>query len=152
MTRFMMTLNDAVNLVLYAFQYGESGDVFVQKSPSVTIGILVEALKSLMDVSDHSVNVIGTRHGEKLYEALLSREELAASQDLGDYYRVSPDFRGLNYDRFVERGEKKISSSGDYNSHNSEQLDVAAMKNLLKKLDEFETMLGDPASKKILKN
>jgi UDP-N-acetylglucosamine 4,6-dehydratase/5-epimerase len=148
MTRFMMTLDDAVDLVLYAFQNGESGDVFVQKSPSVTIGILVEALKSLMDVSDHSVNVIGTRHGEKLYEALLSREELAASQDLGDYYKVSPDFRDLNYDRFVEQGDKKISSSGDYNSHNSEQLDVAEMKNLLGKLDEFQDMCGDPVRQK----
>ena len=143
MTRFMMTLDDAVDLVLYAFQNGESGDVFVQKSPSVTIEILVEALKSLMDVPDHPVNVIGTRHGEKLYEALLSREELAVSQDLGDYYRVSPDFRGLNYDRFVEQGEKHISSSGDYNSHNSEQLDVAEMRNLLGKLDEFQAFVGD---------
>jgi len=148
MTRFMMTLDDAVDLVMYAFQNGQSGDVFVQKSPSVTIGILVEALKSLMDVSDHSVNVIGTRHGEKLYEALLSREELAASQDLGDYYKVSPDFRDLNYDRFVEQGDKKISTSGDYNSHNSEQLDVAEMKNLLGKLDEFQTECGDPVRQK----
>ena len=151
MTRFMMTLDDAVDLVLYAFQNGESGDVFVQKSPSVTIGILVEALKSIMDVPDHSVNVIGTRHGEKLYEALLSREELAASQDLGDYYKVPPDFRDLNYDRFVEQGEKKISSSGDYNSHNSEQLDVAEMKNLLGKLDEFQAVCGDPVRQKYSK-
>tara|TARA_B110000046_G_C12976021_1_gene391167 strand:+ start:541 stop:1578 length:1038 start_codon:yes stop_codon:yes gene_type:complete len=137
MTRFMMTLDDAVDLVMYAFKNGKSGDVFVQKSPSVTIEILVEALKNLMGVADHPVNVIGTRHGEKLYEALLSREELAVSQNLGDYYRVSPDFRDLNYDRFVEQGEKKISSSGDYNSHNSEQLNVAEMCILLGKLDEF---------------
>lgn len=138
MTRFMMTLDDAVDLVLYAFQNGESGDVFVQKSPSVTIEILVEALKSLLDVPDHSVNVIGTRHGEKLYETLLSREELAASEDLGDYYKVSPDFRDLNYDRFVDQGEKNISSSGDYNSHNSEKLEVPEMIQLLTKLDEFQ--------------
>jgi len=138
MTRFMMTLDDAVDLVLYAFQNGESGDVFVQKSPSVTIEILVEALKSLLDVPDHSVNVIGTRHGEKLYETLLSREELAASEDLGDYYKVSPDFRDLNYDRFVDQGEKNISSSGDYNSHNSEKLEVTEMIQLLTKLDEFQ--------------
>ncbi|MDE0783533.1 MAG: polysaccharide biosynthesis protein [Planktomarina sp.] len=138
MTRFMMTLDDAVDLVMYAFQNGESGDVFVQKSPSVTIEILVEAIKSLMGVPDHPVNIIGTRHGEKLYEALLSREELAASQDLGDYYRVSPDGRGLNYDRYVEQGEKNISSSVDYNSHNSKRLGVAEMKNLLGKLDEFQ--------------
>ena len=148
MTRFMMTLNDAVDLVVYAFQNGESGDVFVQKSPSVTIGILVEAMKSLMESPEHSVDVIGTRHGEKLYEALLSREELAVSQDLGDYYRVSPDFRGLNYDRFIELGEKKISSSDDYNSHNSEQLDINEMKTLLGKLDEFQAMFVDPAIKK----
>lgn len=145
MTRFMMTLDDAVDLVLYAFQNGESGDVFVQKSPSVTIEILVEALKSLMGVPDYPVNVIGTRHGEKLYEALLSREELSASQDFGDYYKVSPDFRDLNYDRFVDQGEKKISSSGDYNSHNSERLGVAEMKNLLGKLDEFQAVGGDSA-------
>ena len=148
MTRFMMTLDDAVDLVMYAFQNGESGDVFVQKSPSVTIEILVEAIKSLMGVPDHPVNIIGTRHGEKLYEALLSREELAASQDLGDYYRVSPDGRGLNYDRYVEQGEKNISSSVDYNSHNSKRLGVAEMKNLLGKLDEFQDVGVDFARQK----
>ena len=148
MTRFMMTLDNAVDLVLYAFQNGESGDVFVQKSPSVTIEILVKALKSLMGVPDHPVNVIGTRHGEKLYEALLSREELAASKDLGDYYRVSSDNRGLNYDRYIEQGETKISSSGDYNSHNSEQLGVAEMKILLGQLDEFRDVCVDSVRQK----
>jgi len=122
--------------------------VFVQKSPSVTIEILVKALKSLMGVPDHPVNVIGTRHGEKLYEALLSREELAASKDLGDYYRVSSDNRGLNYDRYIEQGETKISSSGDYNSHNSEQLGVAEMKILLGQLDEFRDVCVDSVRQK----
>ena len=143
MTRFMMTLEDAVDLVLYAFEHGNNGDIYVQKSPAATIDILTEAILQLLNKTNHEVKIIGTRHGEKLYEALLSREELAVSQDLGDYYRVSPDLRGLNYDRFVEQGEKHISSSGDYNSHNSEQLDVAEMRNLLGKLDEFQAFVGD---------
>jgi UDP-glucose 4-epimerase len=147
MTRFMMTLDDAVDLVLYAFQNGESGDVFVQKAPAVTIAILVKAITRLMGVPDHQVNVIGTRHGEKLYEALLSREELVAAQDFRDYYRVSPDFRGLNYDRYVEHGEKKISLAADYNSHNSEQLNVSDMQNLLRKLDDFQAFDDDARQK-----
>jgi UDP-N-acetylglucosamine 4,6-dehydratase/5-epimerase len=138
MTRFMMTLDDAVDLVLYAFQNGETGDIFVQKARAVTIAILVKAVTCLMGVPDHPVNVIGTRHGEKLYEALLSREEMIAAQDFGDYYRISPDFRDLNYDRYVENGEKKISLAADYNSHNSEQLSVVDMQNLLIKLDDFQ--------------
>jgi UDP-glucose 4-epimerase len=135
MTRFMMTLDDAVELVLYAFKHGNNGDIFAQKAPAATVDVLVQALLSLLGKPDHEVRVIGTRHGEKLYEALLSREERAAAEDLGEYFRVPPDGRDLNYGKFVEQGEARISSSEDYNSHNTTRLDVAAMKALLLKLD-----------------
>lgn len=135
MTRFMMTLEDAVDLVLYAFEHGRNGDLFVQKAPAATIETLVEALLSIMEQPQHAVNVIGTRHGEKLYETLLSREEMAAAEDLGGYYRVPPDLRDLNYGKFVEEGEQKISQLDDYNSHNTERLDKNGMKHLLMKLD-----------------
>ncbi|MDO9145877.1 MULTISPECIES: polysaccharide biosynthesis protein [Comamonadaceae] len=134
MTRFMMTLDDAVDLVLYAFEHGNPGDIFVQKAPAATIGTLTEALKALLNVPAHQVNTIGTRHGEKLYEALLSREEMVAAQDLGNYYRVPPDLRDLNYSKFVEQGEQKISQAEDYNSHNTTRLDLHGMKALLMKL------------------
>jgi UDP-glucose 4-epimerase len=134
MTRFMMTLDDAVDLVLYAFKHGNPGDIFVQKAPAATIGTLTEALKALMNVPAHQVNIIGTRHGEKLYEALLSREEMVATEDLGNHYRVPLDLRDLNYGKFVEQGEKKISHAEDYNSHNTTRLDVEGMKMLLMKL------------------
>jgi len=134
MTRFMMTLDDAVDLVLYAFENGKSGDIFVQKAPAATIETLAYALTDLMGKAEHPVNIIGTRHGEKLYEALLSREEMAEADDLGGYYRVPPDLRDLNYDKYVEEGEEKISQSEDYNSHNTERLDVEGMKALLMKL------------------
>jgi len=135
MTRFMMTLDDAVELVLYAFQHGNNGDIFVQKAPAATVAVLTEAILSLMNKPTHRVHVIGTRHGEKLYEALLSREERAAAQDLEGYFRVPPDGRDLNYGKFVEQGEVSISTSEDYNSHNTERLDVEGMKQLLLKLD-----------------
>lgn len=134
MTRFMMTLDDAVDLVLYAFENGRPGDIFVQKAPAATIATLVEAIKGLLKVPGHPVNVIGTRHGEKLYEVLLSREEMAAAEDLGDYYRVPPDLRDLNYGKFVEQGEIRISEATDYNSHNTTRLDVQGMQQLLLKL------------------
>jgi UDP-N-acetylglucosamine 4,6-dehydratase len=134
MTRFMMTLDDAVNLVLYAFEHGQPGDIFVQKAPAATIDVLAKALKELLGEPEHEVRVIGTRHGEKLYEALLSREEMVAAEDLGGYYRVPPDLRDLNYGKFVEQGEMKISQATDYNSHNTTRLDVASMKSLLMKL------------------
>lgn len=134
MTRFMMTLDDAVDLVLYAFEHGKQGEIFVQKAPAATIEVLAKALTGLLGVPDHPVNVIGTRHGEKLYEALLSREEMAAADDLGGYYRVPPDLRDLNYGKYVEQGEVKISDAVDYNSHNTERLDVAGMQTLLMKL------------------
>ncbi|SFP18362.1 polysaccharide biosynthesis protein [Enterovibrio norvegicus] len=135
MTRFMMTLEDAVDLVLYAFENGKNGDIFVQKAPAATIEVLALALKDLLNVPDHEVNVIGTRHGEKLYEALLSREEMVCAIDHGDYYQVPPDLRDLNYGKFVEDGDPRITEFEDYNSHNTERLDVEGMKALLHKLD-----------------
>lgn len=140
MTRFMMTLSDAVDLVLYAFEHGNNGDIFVQKAPAATVDILSKSLIDIMGVSDHPVNVIGTRHGEKLFEALLSREEMACAEDLGGYYRVPPDLRDLNYGKFVEQGEEKISKAEDYNSHNTERLDVDGMKELLRKLDFIQAL------------
>ncbi|MCF6299075.1 MAG: polysaccharide biosynthesis protein [Thiomicrorhabdus sp.] len=134
MTRFMMTLADAVDLVMYAFEHGNNGDIFVQKAPAATVEVLAKALVGLMDKPEHPINIIGTRHGEKLYEALLSREEMACAEDMGDYYRVAPDLRDLNYAKFVEEGEEKISRMEDYNSHNTTRLDVEGMQNLLLKL------------------
>lgn len=134
MTRFMMTLDDAVDLVLYAFEHGQPGEIFVQKAPAATIEVLAKALTALVGKPVHEVRVIGTRHGEKLYEALLSREEMVAAEDLGGYYRVPPDLRDLNYGKFVEQGEVKISEATDYNSHNTERLDIAGMQALLMKL------------------
>lgn len=134
MTRFMMTLDDAVELVLYAFEHGSNGDIFVQKAPAATIETLARAVCEVLGKPDHPVQVIGTRHGEKLYETLLSREEMAAAEDLGGYYRVPPDLRDLNYGKFVEQGEAKISVSEDYNSHNTTRLDLEGMKRLLLKL------------------
>jgi len=142
MTRFMMTLEDAVELVLYAFRHGNNGDIFVQKAPAATVAVLTEAILSLMDKPKHEVRVIGTRHGEKLYEALLSREERAAAEDLEGYFRVPPDGRDLNYGKFVEQGEVSISASEDYNSHNTERLDVEGMKLLLLKLDFMRRIAG----------
>ena len=134
MTRFMMTLDDAVDLVLYAFEHGKPGEIFVQKAPAATIETLANALTSLLGKPEHELRVIGTRHGEKLYEALLSREEMVAAEDLGEYYRVPPDLRDLNYGKFVEQGEVKISEATDYNSHNTTRLDLSGMKVLLMKL------------------
>jgi UDP-glucose 4-epimerase len=135
MTRFMMTLADAVDLVLYAFEHGSNGDLFVQKAPAATVETLARAITALMGLPEHPIQVIGTRHGEKLYEALLSREEMACAEDRGEYYRIPPDLRDLNYSKFVEQGEEKISTTEDYNSHNTERLDIEGMKSLLLKLD-----------------
>lgn len=134
MTRFMMTLDDAVDLVLYAFEHGKQGEIFVQKAPAATIETLVYSLTDLLGKPKHEVRVIGTRHGEKLYEALLSREEMVVAEDLGGYYRVPPDLRDLNYEKYVEQGEVKISETTDYNSHNTTRLDVPGMQALLMKL------------------
>ena len=134
MTRFMMTLDDAVDLVLYAFENGNSGDTFVQKAPAATVEVLAKALKELLNKPDHPCDVIGTRHGEKLYEALLSVEEMALAEDMGDYYRIPPDLRDLNYSKFIDQGDSKLSQSKEYNSHNTHRLDVDGMKQLLLKL------------------
>ena len=144
MTRFMMTLDDAVDLVLYAFEHGNPGDTFVQKSPAATIKTLAKALTGLLGVPNHEIRIIGTRHGEKLYEALLSREERVAAEDMGGYYRVPPDLRDLNYCKFFEQGEIKISAAVDYNSHNTERLNVKGMQELLLRLRFMSaTMRGE---------
>jgi UDP-glucose 4-epimerase len=134
MTRFVMTLDHAVDLVLYAFENGQNGDIFVQKAPAVTIGDLARATAIVMDKPDHPINVIGTRHGEKLYEALLSREEKAVADDLGEYYRVPPDNRDLNYDKYVKEGERELSEAVDFNSHNTRRLSVEEMVQVLEDL------------------
>jgi UDP-N-acetylglucosamine 4,6-dehydratase len=138
MTRFMMTLEEAVELVLYAFNNGGNGDIFVQKSPAVTMGVLATAVLDVVGKPKHEVREIGTRHGEKLYETLLSREEFAAAADLGEYYRIVPDGRDLNYSKFVEQGEPRITVAGEYNSHNTRQLDVPEMRDMLLKLPFIE--------------
>lgn len=138
MTRFMMTLDDAVDLVLYAFEHGNNGDLFVQKAPAASVAVLAQAILALMGKPNHPVSEIGTRHGEKLYEVLLGREEMACAEDRGSYYRVPPDGRDLNYAKFVEQGERRLTQSThgeDYNSHNTTRLDVEGMKALLLKLD-----------------
>lgn len=133
MTRFMMTLDDAVDLVLYAFQHGTNGDLFVQKAPAATLDVLANALKELYH-SDVEVKVIGTRHGEKLYETLVTREEMAKAIDMGEYYRIPCDTRDLNYDKFFVEGNEEMSKIEDYHSHNTYRLDVESMKQLLLKL------------------
>lgn len=134
MTRFMMTLDDAVDLVLHAFENGTNGDIFVQKAPAATISVLTEALSNVMKKSGYKVNVIGTRHGEKLFEALCSREEMFIAQDQGNYYRIPADNRDLNYSQYTDEGIKDISAVEDYNSHNTQRLDVKGMEALLLKL------------------
>ena len=141
MTRFMMTLDDAVDLVLFAFKSGKPGDIYVQKAPAATITILTQALTELMEKPQHPINTIGTRHGEKLYETLLSREEMVAAKDLGNYYCVPPDLRDLNYEKFMDQGEVKISISEDYNSHNTNRLDSQSMKELLLKLEFMQKII-----------
>ena len=134
MTRFMMTLDDAVDLVIYAFQHGENGDLFVQKAPAATIEVLAKAIIELYK-SNSQVKVIGTRHGEKLYETLVTREEMAKAEDMGNYFRIPADNRDLNYDKYFVEGQEEVSVIDDYHSHNTKRLDVAGMKELLLKLD-----------------
>jgi len=144
MTRFMMTLDDAVDLVLFAFEQARPGEIFVQKAPAASIETLAKALTGLLSVPDHRINVIGTRHGEKLFEALLSREEVVAAEDLGNYYRVPPDLRDLNYGKYFEQGETKISESVEYTSHNTTRLDMNGMQALLMQLRFMqETVRGE---------
>jgi len=147
MTRFMMTLDDAVDLVIYAFTHGENGDLFVQKAPAATLDVLAEALKQIYSQIDPKygeteVRVIGTRHGEKLYETLVTREEMAKAIDMGGYYRIPCDNRDLNYDKFFTEGDHKVETVEEYHSHNSKRLDVEGMKELLLKLNIIREDLG----------
>ena len=140
MTRFMMTLEDAVDLVLYAFANGENGDIFVQKAPAATVGTLAQAILELMGKSDYPIDVMGTRHGEKLYEVLLSKEEMACAVDMGNYYRIPSDQRDLNYSKYLEEGYPiltKMAHGDDYNSHNTHRLDIIGMKEMLRRLELF---------------
>jgi UDP-N-acetylglucosamine 4,6-dehydratase len=140
MTRFLMSLDDSVDLVLHAYAHGAQGDIFVQKAPASTVGDLAQALREIFK-ADNPIRVIGTRHGEKLYESLLSREEMARAEDLKRYYRVPADTRDLNYSRYFSVGEERISHQDDYTSHNTERLDVAQVKKLLLKLDYIKEEL-----------
>ncbi|WP_288201988.1 polysaccharide biosynthesis protein [uncultured Porphyromonas sp.] len=141
MTRFMMTLDDAVDLVLYAFEHGQNGDLFVQKAPAATLEVLAQALRELYK-ADTEVKVIGTRHGEKLYETLVTREEMVKSIDMGNYYRIPCDDRDLNYDKYFVEGNEDVSRIEDYHSHNTGRLDVEQMKQLLLKLRFIREDLG----------
>jgi UDP-glucose 4-epimerase len=141
MTRFLMSLEDSVDLVLHAFEHGEQGDIFVQKAPASTIEVLAQALKELF-AKDNEIRIIGTRHGEKLYESLVSREELAKAEDMGQYYRVPADNRDLNYAKFFVEGEMEITEFQDYTSHNTTQLDVEGVKQLLLKLSYIQEQLN----------
>jgi len=141
MTRFMMSIDDAVDLVLYAFEHGNPGDVFVQKAPAATIDTLARALKKLFDV-DNEIRIIGTRHGEKLYETLLNREEMANAEDMGGYFRVPADIRDLNYACFFTEGQREVSEMEDYNSHNTLRLDLDGTTELLSKLDYINDALA----------
>ena len=144
MTRFMMTLDDAVDLVLFAFQHGQNGDLFVQKAPAATIQTLAESVVELLGAKT-AIRVIGTRHGEKLYETLVTREEMARAEDMGRYFRVSADSRDLNYDKYFVEGQHEVSRNDDYHSHNTVRLDKAGMKTLLLKLDCMRrAMAGEP--------
>ena len=147
MTRFMMTLDDAVDLVIYAFTHGHNGDLFVQKAPAATLSTLAEALKQIYSkvnpkYGETEVKVIGTRHGEKLYETLVTREEMAKAIDMGNYYRIPCDTRDLNYDKFFTEGNEEISKIEDYHSHNTARLDVEGMKEQLMRLRFIQADLG----------
>ncbi|HPK53822.1 MAG TPA: polysaccharide biosynthesis protein [Smithellaceae bacterium] len=144
MTRFMMTIDDAVDLVVYAFQHGNPGDIFVQKAPSATIGTLAQAMLRLFNAKNE-IRIIGTRHGEKLYETLLNREEMAKAQDMGDYFRVPADVRDLNYNCYFVEGQEEVSLKEDYNSHNTTLLDVDGMMGLLLKLEIVKKAIGEKA-------
>ncbi len=149
MTRFMMSLDDAVDLVLYAFEHGSTGDIFVQKAPAATLEVLAKALSGLLERPDHPINIIGTRHGEKLHETLLSREERAHAQDLEGYFRIPPDLRDLNYGKYFDQGETRITRSDDYTSHNTEQLNVEGMRALLLKLHFIRDLLAGRAAEPV---
>jgi len=138
MTRFMMSLEQAVDLVLFAFENGESGDIFVQKAPAATIELLAYTLKNLLGKPENVIKVIGTRHGEKLYETLLTKEEMVKAIDLGNYYRIPSDTRDLNYNQFFEDGEEVITQAHEYHSHNTHQLNEEELRELLLNLREIK--------------
>jgi len=141
MTRFMMSLEESVDLVLFALEHGQNGEIIVQKAPAVTIGTLVEALKTIFEKPDHPVRIIGTRHGEKQYETLLSREEMSSVIEMNDFFRVVPDTRDLNYSKFFEEGETSITEHHDYTSHNTYRLDLNETMDMLMKLDYIRLSL-----------
>lgn len=143
MTRFMMSLDQAVDLVLFAFENGNSGDIFVQKAPASTIELLAKTLTKLMKKPNHKINIIGTRHGEKLYETLLTKEEMVKADDMDHYYRIPADNRDLNYNKFFEEGEKIITQAGEYHSHNTHRLDEDELKQLLVDLTEIKDDLKE---------
>lgn len=143
MTRFLMSLNDAVELVLFAFENGNSGDLFVNKAPATSIGILANALKQMAN-SNTDINIIGTRHGEKLYETLCTREEMMKAEDMGDFYRIPADNRDLNYAMYFSKGEQDLNEMSDYHSHNTNQLDIDEVKQLLSNLSYVKKeLLGE---------
>ncbi len=147
MTRFMMTLDDAADLVLYAFEHGNNGDIFVHKAPAATVETLARAILELLERPNHEIQIIGTRHGEKRYEVLMSREERAGAQDLPGYFRIPADTRDLNYDKFMEKGEQKITEAIEYSSHNTERLDIEGMIRLLSGLEFMRRATrGEPAA------
>lgn len=143
MTRFMMSLDDAVELVLFAFKNGHNGDIFVQKAPAATVELLANTLKKMLGKEEHEVKIIGTRHGEKLYETLLTKEEMVHAFDMGDYYRIPADNRDLNYNKFVEEGEEIVTQAGEYHSHNTHRLSEEELKNLLLNLHEIQDELKE---------
>jgi len=143
MTRFMMSLDQAVDLVLFAFKHGKSGDVFVQKAPAATIKMLAKSVAKILGKANHEIKIIGTRHGEKLYETLLTKEEMVKAIDLGNYYRIPADNRDLNYNKFFEEGEEVITQAGEYHSHNTHRLDENELVNLLLGLTEIQDDLKE---------
>ena len=143
MTRFMMSLDQAVDLVLFAFENGESGDIFVQKAPAATVELLANTMKNILGVPNHEVKIIGTRHGEKLYETLLTKEEMVKAIDMGEYYRIPADTRDLNYTKFFEEGEEVITEAGEYHSHNTHRLNEEELTGLLLNLREIQDDLKE---------
>ena len=143
MTRFMMTLDQAVELVLFAFENGHGGDIFVQKAPAATVELLAKTLSKLLGRPNHKINIIGTRHGEKLYEALLTREEMVSAEDMGDYYRIPADTRDLNYSKYFDEGESVITQAHEYHSHNTKQLTQDELRNMLLGLHEIQDDLKE---------
>ena len=143
MTRFMMSLDQAVELVLFAFENGRNGDIFVQKAPAATVGLLAKTLTNLLGKPEHPIEIIGTRHGEKLYEALLTREEMVHAEDMDGYYRIPADTRDLNYSKFFEKGEEVVTQAHEYHSHNTKQLSEEELKSLLLELLEIQDDLKE---------